>query len=221
MVCYGPRITTLAITGAVVYVFFHRLIGHILHIAGLIFEITLITCAGAAAVAVLIWTTRRVKRRRAAAGACTQCRYRCQQALIQPGPAGPALAPHRHLPVVQITRRQVPASGVTAPRPEPARPAATTAAPAARPATPVARPAPVAGQPATPAARPGPWPTAVPLPAAISAAASATACLVTSASGWAAPLPQAAAPTGTGPGGDHHAPGDGPARHDDYLLTPV
>lgn len=125
MVCYGPRITTLAITGAVVYVFFHRLIGHILNIAGLIFEITLITCAGVAAAALLVWTARRIQRRRAAAGACTQCRYPCQQALTQPG-----LAPHRHLPVVQITSRQAPAP-------------------------------------------PGPWPAAVPLPAAISVAASA------------------------------------------------
>src|ERR1700722_1461891 len=180
MVCYGPRITTLAIIGAVVYVFFHQMIGHILHIAGLIFEITLITCAATAAVALLIWTTRRVQHSRAAAGACTQCRFRCQQALTQPALTQPALAqpglaPHRHLPVVQITRHQAPAPGATAPLTEPA---ASPARAPASPATPAIRPV-------APAARPGSWPAAVPLPTAIFAAASAV--------GRATPLPEAAA----------------------------
>lgn len=223
MVCYGPRITTLAIIGAVVYVFFHQMIGHILHVAGLIFEITLITCAATAAVALLIWTTRRVQHRRAAAGACTQCRFPCQQALPQPELAQPALAqpglaPHRHLPVVQITGRQAPARSATAPRTELAAPPARAPA---RPATPAIRPA-------APAARPGSWPAAVPLPTAISAAASAV--------GRAAPIPQAATSAGMGRECDNHAyrrapdshprgtqvPADGDtARHDDYLLTPV
>src|SRR5215470_822148 len=82
MVCYGPRLGTIAVVSAVVYMLLHRVIGTILHIAGLVLQIGLITCVAAAAVALLIWTVRRVQRRRAAAGACTTCRFRCQQPLI-------------------------------------------------------------------------------------------------------------------------------------------
>ncbi len=86
MVCYGPRIGTIAVVGAVVYVFLHRVIGSILHIAGLVLQVALVVGVAAAAAALLIWTVRRVQRRRAAAGACTACRFRCQQSLILPQP---------------------------------------------------------------------------------------------------------------------------------------
>jgi hypothetical protein len=103
MVCYGPRIGTIAVVGAVVYMFLHRVIGSILHIAGLVLQIALITCVAAAAAALVIWTVRRVQRRRAAAGACTTCRFRCQQSLIllpQPGRPRPRALPQR-VPVTQ------------------------------------------------------------------------------------------------------------------------
>jgi hypothetical protein len=86
MVCYGPRIGMIAVVGAVVYVFLHRVIGSILHIAGLVLQVALVAGVAAAAAALLIWTVRRVQRRRAAAGACTTCRFRCQQSLILPQP---------------------------------------------------------------------------------------------------------------------------------------
>ena len=47
MVCYGPRIGTIAIAGAAAYVLLHKAAGRILHIAGLIMQIALITCAAA------------------------------------------------------------------------------------------------------------------------------------------------------------------------------
>jgi len=84
MVCYGPRLGTIAVVSAVVYMLLHRVIGTILHIAGLVLEIALITGLAAAAAALVIWTVRTVQRRRAAAGACTTCRFRCQQSLIRP-----------------------------------------------------------------------------------------------------------------------------------------
>src|SRR5215471_4523325 len=79
MVCYGPRVSTIAVVGAVVYVLLHRVLGRILHIAGLVLEVTLIVCLAAAGAALLAWTVRSVQRRRAAAGACSTCRFRCQQ----------------------------------------------------------------------------------------------------------------------------------------------
>ena len=101
MVCYGPRLGTIAIAGAAAYVLLHRAIGRILHIAGLVMQIALITCAAAAVLALLAWTVRTVQRRRAAAGACTTCRFRCQQSLTQrpqpvplrPEPVSPRLEP--------------------------------------------------------------------------------------------------------------------------------
>ena len=104
MVCYGPRIGTIAVASAVVYVFLHRVIGSILHIAGLVLEIALVTGLAAAAAVLVIWTVRAVKRRRAAAGACTTCRFRCQQSLI----------PHS-----QPAARRL---QLTAQRPQPGRP---------------------------------------------------------------------------------------------------
>jgi len=104
MVCYGPRIGTIAVVSAVVYVLLHRVIGRILHIAGLVLEIALITGLAAAAAVLVIWTVRAVQRRRTAAGACTTCRFRCQQSLI----------PHSQL----AARRLQP----TAQSPQPGRP---------------------------------------------------------------------------------------------------
>jgi len=104
MVCYGPRIGTIAVAGAVVYLLLHRVIGRILHIAGLVLEIALITGLATAAAALVIWTVRAVQRRRAAAGACTTCRFRCQQSLI----------PHS-----QLTARR---PQLTAQRPQPENP---------------------------------------------------------------------------------------------------
>ncbi len=63
MVCYGPRVGTIAVAGAVGYVFLHRVIGQILHIAGLVLEVALITCVAAAAAVLLAWTVRTVQRR--------------------------------------------------------------------------------------------------------------------------------------------------------------
>jgi hypothetical protein len=139
MACYGPRVTTIAVAGAVVYVLLHRVIGRILHIAGLVLEVALIVCLAAAAAALLAWTIRSVQRRRAAAGACSTCRFRCQQPVT--------LHPQ---PVTLRARLQVPAARAShqpgaLPRPD-ARPR-----PEAWPGTP-ARPRPETRT------RPEPWP---------------------------------------------------------------
>ncbi len=108
MVCYGPRLTTIAVVSAVGYVLLHRVIGSILHIAGLVLEVTLITCVAAGAAVLLAWTVRTIQRRRAVAGACITCRFRCQQALIQhleraPSPSAPAAARPRPAPLRPVS----------------------------------------------------------------------------------------------------------------------
>jgi hypothetical protein len=103
MVCYGPRIATIAVASAVAYVLVHRVLGRILHVAGLVLEVTLITCVAAAAAVALFWAVRAVQRRRAAAGACNTCRFRCQQSLIRhPAPASARPAPASAQPAASV-----------------------------------------------------------------------------------------------------------------------
>ena len=148
MVCYLPGTGTLAVVGFAVYLIWHRAIMHLLGLVGTATEIALLLGAAAAVAIVLIWTARTIRRRRAQAGACTTCRFRCQQALQ----ARPNLLVNR------VDRRALPA---------PARPVTRTCHPAApllgvlRPS---ARPAFISGRSATP----------VPVPSAPSRAAPAS-----------------------------------------------
>ena len=105
MVCYGPRVSTIVLACAAAYALFHQLIGHILHIAGLVIQVTLITGTAAAAAVLLARAVRTVQRRRAAAGACTTCRFRCQQPLDlrpQPRPARAGQGEQVLLPVPSL-----------------------------------------------------------------------------------------------------------------------
>ena len=81
MVCYAPGTGTLAVIGFAVYVFWHKAILHFFSMAGTAMEITLLLGTGALVAVLLIWTARMIRRRRASAGACTTCRFRCQEAL--------------------------------------------------------------------------------------------------------------------------------------------
>jgi len=105
MFCYGPRVGTIALASAVVYVLLHRVIGRILHIAGLVLEVTLVAGVAVGAAVLLTWTVRSVQRRRAAAGACTTCRFRCQQPLTQQTERV-TLPPPVTLPVAEPDRPQ-------------------------------------------------------------------------------------------------------------------
>jgi len=94
MVCYGPRAGTIAAVGIVGYALLHNVLVRILHIAGLVLEIALITGAVAALTVLVAWTAQATSRGRAARGACTTCRFRCQRPLTRfpPTPAGRAAA---------------------------------------------------------------------------------------------------------------------------------
>ena len=145
MVCYLPGTGTLAVVGFAVYLIWHRAIMHFLGLVGTATEIALLLGAAAAVAIALIWTARMIRRRRAQAGACTTCRFRCQQALQ----ARPNLLVNR------VDRRALP--------PAPARPVTRTCHPAApllgvlrpsgRPAFTSSRSAPPAPVPST-ASRP-------------------------------------------------------------------
>ncbi len=81
MVCYVPGTGTLAVLGFAVYLVWHRAIMHFLSMVGMAMEVTLLLSTEVAVAIFLIWTARMIRRRRAAAGACTTCRFRCQEAL--------------------------------------------------------------------------------------------------------------------------------------------
>jgi hypothetical protein len=124
MVCYLPGTGTLAVIGFAVYLVWHKAILHFLSVVGLGAEIALLLGAEAAVAVALIWTARMIRRRRAQAGACTTCRFRCQEAL-QGRP---------NLLVNRVDRRTPPAA--------PPRPAVRTCHPAAPVFATLRRPAP-------------------------------------------------------------------------------
>jgi len=141
MVCYLPGTGTLAVIGFAVYLFWHRAILHFLGLVGTVTEVALLLGAEAAVAIVLVWTARMIRRRRSQAGACTTCRFRCQEALRD----------RPNLLVNRVDRRTAPAA--------PIRPAARACHPAAplvgtlrRPARPALRlaPAPAPPPPAGP-----------------------------------------------------------------------
>ena len=157
MVCYAPGTGTLAVIGFAIYVFWHKAILHFFSMAGTAMEVTLLLCAGALVAVLLIWTARMIRRRQAQAGACTTCRFRCQEALkarpnvlinrvdrrVTPPAAArrAALTCHPAAPLVSPL-----VSRLLSRRVRPGTPAAPAAAPALRPAS--------APAPAAPALRP-------------------------------------------------------------------
>jgi hypothetical protein len=173
MVCYAPSTGTLAVIGVGIYVLWHRTIGHLLGLFGTVLEIALILSVEVVSAIALVWLTRQIRRRRAAAGACTTCRFRCQQALARrpnllvnrvdrrlPAPARPALTCHPAAPLLPARL----AAGLPA-----VLPAGLTAA-ARR-----LRPAPLLSRPVAPAA--SARAAAIPVAAATPIAAAARAQL--------------------------------------------
>ncbi len=146
MVCYLPGTGTLAVVGFAVYLIWHQAIMHLLGLVGTATEIALLLGAAAALAIALIWTARMIRRHRAQAGACTTCRFRCQQALQ----ARPNLLVNR------VDRRALP--------PAPARPVSRTCHPAA-PLPGVLRPSDRPGFTSSRSAPPAPVPSAASRPA--------------------------------------------------------
>jgi hypothetical protein len=170
MVCYAPGTGTLAVIGFAVYVFWHKAILHFFSMAGTAMEITLLLGTGALVAVLLIWTARMIRRRQAQAGACTTCRFRCQEALkarpnvlinrvdrrVTPPAAArrAALTCHPAAPLLNplLSRRSRPAVPGATPALRPAS-AAGPGAPALRPASAPAHAAP-ALRPASASAAP-------------------------------------------------------------------
>jgi hypothetical protein len=179
MVCYAPSTGTLAVIGVGIYVLWHRAIGHLLGLFGTVLEIALILSVEVVSAVALVWLTRQIRRRRAAAGACTTCRFRCQQALTRrpnllvnqvdrriPAPARPALTCHPAAPLLPARAAVLPAvllAGLTA--------TARRLRPALQLSRPAAPAAPAASARATASARAAASPRATATPVAAAARA--------------------------------------------------
>ena len=212
MVCYVPGTGTLAVLGFAVYLVWHRAIMHFLGMVGLAMEVTLLLSAEVAVAIFLIWTARMIRRRRAATGACTTCRFRCQEALA----ARPNFFVNRvdrrvspPPPVRRPARTCHPAAPILPAMPRPALPfPAGRRAQARHAAVPPAVPAPGrrGAVAPCPAPAPGPGPQLAPHPAAQLAPHPAAQL----AGHSAARLPAGAHPPGRGPARARY-PGPPPA----------
>jgi hypothetical protein len=115
MICYLPALRVVTVSGVAAWLLWHKAIMHILGVAGMVLEIT-VAAAGAVALAVaVIWLTREIQRRRARAGGCTGCRFRCQLAMT--GPAAPGRRAPARQRLVTVPRAVTRPAAGTVPRP--------------------------------------------------------------------------------------------------------
>jgi hypothetical protein len=188
MVCYAPSTGTLAVIGVGIYVLWHRTIGHLLGLFGTVLEIALILSVEVVSAIALVWLTRQIRRRRAAAGACTTCRFRCQQALARrpnllvnrvdrriPAPARPALTCHPAAPLLPARAAVLLAGLAATPVAAAARPQLPLGHGAARFMGPVPAPFSVRGPVHAPVSTLPPSATRISSPTPVSAAAPASA----------------------------------------------
>ena len=123
MVCYARPAIRMSVVVLIVLLIFGRPAGHFLGTAALMVAVT-VAAGGAAVAAVLAFAAfGSIRRRRAVAGGCVNCRFRCQQAMTEQP---------RRLLVVRAAEREAAPQWPDRPayRPRPA----CASAPASRPA---------------------------------------------------------------------------------------
>ena len=99
MVCYARPASRLVAIIFVAWLVFAVPARHLLSTAALATAVLVAATGAAVAAAVAIATFTSVKRRRAAAGGCVTCQFRCQQAMTEPA---------RRLRLVTTTERSTP-----------------------------------------------------------------------------------------------------------------
>jgi hypothetical protein len=119
MICYVPWLRTIVLTALAAGLLWYKTIAHVLGVLSLTLAVLLAVSAAAAVVVAAARVARAVQRRRAAVGACTQCRFRCQLDLTA-------------APVTPAAWAEPPAGPVASHQPGRNRPP-SAAAPAGRP----------------------------------------------------------------------------------------
>ncbi len=119
MVCYARPASRLAAILLVAWLVFAVPVSHFFDTAALVMAVTVATSGAAVAAALAFATFMSVRRRRAAAGGCVSCQFRCQHAMTehamtQPAMSGPAMTgpamtgPGRRLWLVTTADRRPP-----------------------------------------------------------------------------------------------------------------
>jgi hypothetical protein len=125
MVCYARPAIRMGALVLVVLVILgragaHVLPGHFLGTAALLAGITVAAGGAAVAAALTFAWVRTVRRRRAVAGGCVHCQFRCQQAMTEPGRHRPGIGVGQPAPAApRWPDRPVYRAANTGPRPVP------------------------------------------------------------------------------------------------------
>ena len=107
MVCYARPASRLAAIMLVAWLVFAMPVRHYFDNAALVMTVTVATAGAVAAAALAFVIFMSVRRRRAAAGGCVSCQFRCQHAMTGPAMTGPAMTgPGRRLWLVTIADRR-------------------------------------------------------------------------------------------------------------------
>jgi hypothetical protein len=84
MVCYARPASRLAVIVLVAWLVFAVPVSHFFDTAALVTAVTVATAGAAVAAALAFATFMSTRRRRAAAGGCVSCQFRCQHAMTEP-----------------------------------------------------------------------------------------------------------------------------------------
>ena len=104
MVCYARPASLLVAIVAVAWLVFAGPVGHFVSTAAILAAVLTATAVAATAAALAFAAFMSVRHRRAAAGGCVNCRFRCQHAMTRTQRPGPGL-----LPLVTSADRREPA----------------------------------------------------------------------------------------------------------------
>ena len=86
MVCYARPASLLVAIVAVAWVVFARPVGHFFSTAAVLAAVLTATAVAATAAALAFATFMSIRHRRAGAGGCVNCRFRCQHAMTRSRP---------------------------------------------------------------------------------------------------------------------------------------
>ena len=89
MVCYARPASRLAAILLIAWLVFAVPVSHFFDTAALVTAVTVATSGAAVAAALAFATFMSVRRRRAAAGGCVSCQFRCQHAMTEHAMTGP------------------------------------------------------------------------------------------------------------------------------------
>jgi hypothetical protein len=87
MVCYAQRLITMTCIALVAFLLLGKAVTHSLDVASLVVSVSAVVAGTAVAAAIAFVSFRSVRRRRALAGGCVACTFKCQHAMTEARPS--------------------------------------------------------------------------------------------------------------------------------------